>query len=140
MKRLREFIICVIILILNSTTLYSQDKIKMDLARYDDWPTIDANANIRSLYSSEPSIDFVLMGREWDHRIITYFFQNGTPDIAGNAEELAVRDAMEIWSNEADIVFLEVCTHAEADIVILFDDFAHGDPVRVLQVLAHLME
>lgn len=68
------------------------------------------------------------MGTEWDHRIITYFFQNGTGDIVGDGEQQAIRDGFALWSAQTDLAFLEVCNANVADIVILWDTFAHGDP------------
>ncbi len=110
---------------------FSQVKNQSNKTWYDDWPTIPANANINGYNSDKSNLspNYVLIGRSWDHRIITFFFQNGTPDIGGNAEEQAVLDAMEIWTNEADIVFMEVCNQADADISFLFDDFEHGDRI-----------
>ena len=100
--------------------------------QYDKWVTIESNANIRNASTNKSggvSPNFVLIGRQWNRRIITYFFQNGTPDIAGTNEQIAVRDAMVIWSNAVDLFFLEVCNQAEADISFLFAAGNHGDPI-----------
>lgn len=101
---------------------------------YDDWPII-RKSNDESKDNSVIKIDedsrtanFVPMGTEWDHRIITYFFQNGTGDIVGDGEQQAIRDGFALWSAQTDLAFLEVCNANVADIVILWDTFAHGDP------------
>ncbi len=94
---------------------------------YDDWPvTVESNAN-RRLISKDPGIDYVTIGTTWDHRIITYFFQNGTNDINGNNEQQAIRDAFALWSAQTDLFFLQVCSAAEADIVFSWGIFHHGD-------------
>jgi len=57
---------------------------------YDNFPTtVPSNANAGEfikLKGDEPVTNFVPIGTNWDDRIITYFFQNGTADIAGNDE------------------------------------------------------
>lgn len=70
---------------------------------------------------------FVLDGRDWDCRYLTYFFVNGTGDISGNNEEAAVRNAMASWSAVTNIDFIEVCSAAAADIRISWEDGDHGD-------------
>ena len=94
---------------------------------YDDWPvTVESNAN-RKLISKDPNIDYVTVGTTWDHRIITYFFQNGTNDIDGNNEQQAIRDAFALWSVQTDLFFLQVCSADEADIAFSWGTFNHGD-------------
>ena len=51
----------------------------------------------------------------------------GTPDISGDLEEDGVRDAFDIWQAETDIAFLEVCNANNADIVISWRSWNHGD-------------
>jgi hypothetical protein len=117
------------------TVLFGQDQEKSaarKLVQYDKWVTIESNANIRNASNNKSggiSTNFVLIGRQWNRRIITYFFQNGTPDIAGTNEQNAVRDAMAIWSNAVDLYFLEVCNQADADVSFLFAAGNHGDPI-----------
>lgn len=121
------------------TTLFGQEEKQSDkiLLKYDDWPTIESNAKIKDYIINKSdgiAPNFVLIGRQWDRRIITYFFQNGTPDIAGNDEQNAIRAAMAIWSNATDIFFIEVCTQAEADISFLFAAGNHGDPIPACEI------
>lgn len=76
---------------------------------------------------SNPQIgEFTLQGNSWDHRIITYFFQNGTDDIAGDQERQAIRDAFALWAAQTNLVFAESCA-ANADIVISWQTGDHGD-------------
>lgn len=96
---------------------------------YDDWPvTRSSNATINK-EPKNPSVNFVPIGTTWGHRIITYFFQNGTNDIDTNTELQAIRDGFTFWANETDLAFLEVCNANEADFVILWGSFDHGDSV-----------
>jgi predicted Zn-dependent protease len=78
--------------------------------------------------------------RAWDHTNLTYFFQNGTNDIAGNDEQNAVRAAFQIWADYAPLTFTEVTNANSADIVILWGAGNHGDGfpfAGVNGVLAH---
>jgi hypothetical protein len=81
--------------------------------RYDDLPDM---------------AEFVVDGRKWDHTNITYFFQNGTADIAGDGERQAIRDALNLWASVTILTFTEVTSAANADIVILWGEGSHGDP------------
>lgn len=97
-------------------------------AIYDDWPTtVPSNAERQPPSSWDVSINFVPIGTTWNHRIITYFFQNGTTDIAANDERQAIRDGFSFWAAETDLYFLEVCNAANADIVFLWGVENHGD-------------
>ncbi|HEY9403684.1 MAG TPA: matrixin family metalloprotease [Pyrinomonadaceae bacterium] len=80
--------------------------------RYDDLPD---------------SAEFTIDGRKWSYTNLTYYFQNGTADIAGNDEHQAVRDAFALWSNVTTLTFTEVYNPASADIVILWAHGNHGD-------------
>jgi len=52
---------------------------------YDDWPvTVESNANRNRSSTGDITVNFVPIGTTWDHRTITYFFENGTDDIVGN--------------------------------------------------------
>ncbi len=94
---------------------------------YDDWPvTVESNAE--ATQSLKDSITrFVPIGTIWDHRIITYFFENGTNDIAGNNERQAIRDGFALWAAQTNLYFLEVCFEVDADIAFLWGTFNHGD-------------
>lgn len=75
----------------------------------DDGPIIIKNKN-------RLIPEYVIHGNSWDHRILTYWFANGTIDIEGDNEKDAIRAAMSIWENQTDILFLEVCDSIFADI------------------------
>lgn len=91
----------------NSPRAYAQSSV-----RYDDLPDL---------------AEYVVDGRKWDHTNITYFFQNGTSDIASDGERQAVRDAFVLWSSVTSLTFTEVSSAAGADIVILWAEGNHGD-------------
>ncbi|MDT0677306.1 matrixin family metalloprotease [Autumnicola musiva] len=94
---------------------------------YDDWPTTRPS-NERIIQENDyPSLYFVPIGTTWNHRIITYFIDNGTNDIAGDNENEAIRDGFNFWSEQTSLAFLEVCDADEADIIILWATFNHGD-------------
>jgi hypothetical protein len=76
----------------------------------------------------------------WGRLNITYRFINGTTDIAGTAEQNAVRDAFQIWADYAPLAFTEVT--GTADISISWAVGNHGDGAAnafdgVNGVLAH---
>ncbi len=99
---------------------------------YDNFPkTIPSNANITrdDAITNGVITNYVPIGTKWNRRVITYAFQNGTPDIAGNNEQQAVRDGFALWAAQTNLAFLETCNLNAADIVILWGAFAHGDPV-----------
>lgn len=79
--------------------------------KYDDGPIITGT-------------NFVSVGT-WGRNNITFSFQNGTNDIAGNDERNAVREAFQIWSDYGNINFTEVTSNA--DLVILWGTGNHGD-------------
>jgi len=85
----------------------------------DDGPIIVPN---KIQYSPE----YVVQGNNWDHRILTYWFANGTEDIQDNLEQNAIRTAMSIWENQTDLYFLEVCDSIFADIIIMWGIADHG--------------
>lgn len=64
-------------------------------------------------------------GNDWDCRYVTFSFENGTNDIAGNAEHDAVRRAFNSWSQVAKLDFIEVC--AGGDIRVSWETDDHGD-------------
>lgn len=72
--------------------------------------------------------EFSTQGNSWNNRFITYFFQNTTNDIV--PQETAreqVRIAFRTWQQQTRLYFIEVCTAAQADIVILWGEGNHGD-------------
>lgn len=119
-----------------------QENSKSKKAIYDDWPiTVKSNAEKKNS-SSDVNVNYVPIGTIWDHKIISYFFENGTDDIAGNGERQAIRDAFAIWEAQTNLYFLEVCSASSADIVFLWETFNHGDSAPfdgVGNVLAHTL-
>src|ERR1044072_1715426 len=81
--------------------------------KYDNWP-------------DNPAANFVITGN-WNRTNITYYFQNGTADIANNDEWNAIRQAFAIWADYAPFTFTEVTSAGAADIVILWGTGNHGD-------------
>ena len=112
---------------------------------YDDCPkTIKRNADIGTVQNIDPANgyvapNFVLMGRSWNRRILTFAFQNGTPDIINNEERQAVRDGFALWAAQTNIAFIEVCDVATADMVFLWGQ-AHMETLYLyaLRESAHL--
>ena len=84
--------------------------------RYDDLP--DAPAGLAS---------YEVHGNSWSYNDLTYFFSNGTGDIAGTQEEQAFRDAFALWAGVTPLTFTEVNNAADADIIIMFATGDHGD-------------
>ncbi len=65
----------------------------------------------------------------WDHIHLTYGFENGTADIAGEeAEQQAVRDGMKLWADATPVTFSEVASEA-AEIRIRWATGSHGDEI-----------
>ncbi len=94
---------------------------------YDNFPTtVPSNAKVNR---DDVTTNYVPIGTQWNRRVITYAFQNGTPDIVGDGERQAVRDGFALWAAQTNLAFIETCNLNNADIVILWGAFAHGDPV-----------
>lgn len=130
-----------LVIVITTTSFVSLGQEKKAKILYDDWPTT-VNSNKDRLKNGDLTSYFVIIGTTWDHRAITYFFANGTDDITGNNERLAIRDAFSIWSASTNLAFYEVCTEQDADIVILWGTFNHGDAGPfdgVSGVLAHTL-
>lgn len=72
--------------------------------------------------------EYVIDGRNWGCRPITYFFRNGTDDIVDTDERTAVHDAFVLWQAATNLQFVEVPTASMADIEILWGAGDHGDP------------
>lgn len=91
--------------------------------------TIEAKTKDNSIVGKDEfTPNFVPIGTKWNHRIISYFFNNGTDDIAANNEQQAIRDGFALWAAQTDLAFIEVCNAIDADIVISWGTYAHGDP------------
>lgn len=131
-----------IVLNLSFLITFGFAQIKSKKVLYDDWPTTKTTNVREKNKSTGPTTSFVPIGTTWDHRIITYYFDNGTNDINANDETQAIRDAFALWANVTDLAFVEVCTANDADIVLLWGSFNHGDsgPFDGLAgVLAHTL-
>ncbi len=63
----------------------------------------------------------------WDKTRIAYFFANGTDKIAGETERDLVRTAFSLWAAQTPLIFTEVTSANEADIVIRWASGDHGD-------------
>jgi hypothetical protein len=65
----------------------------------------------------------------WNRSRITYEFDNGTADIPGNGEWDAVRQAFALWSDAANLQFVDLtgAANADADIHISWQTGDHGD-------------
>lgn len=68
--------------------------------------------------SNNIQLRYVIDGRDWDCRFLTYYFVNGTTDVADTAEHNAVLNAMDSWSAVTKFDFLEVWNAVDADIRI----------------------
>lgn len=94
----------IVLLLLITSSAISQIK-------YDDGPIITSG-------------NFVTVGT-WGRNNITFSFQNGTNDIAGNDEQNAIREAFQLWADYGNLNFTEVTTNA--DIVVSWGIGNHGD-------------
>ena len=107
----------ILIMLLCSVSVFSQTIQNSD----SDMVFLDGKPDKKKSNENVINPKYVIIGNGnnvWEDRIITYFFDNGTPDISGDLEEDGVRDAFDIWQAETDIAFLEVCNANNADIVI----------------------
>jgi hypothetical protein len=50
--------------------------------RYDNWPTLETNDRSKIISKQNNQPMFNPIGRSWNHRIITFSFQNSTLDIS----------------------------------------------------------
>ena len=73
----------------------------------------------------------------WDRRRLTFAFNNGTNDVAGQAEFQAVRNAFQTWAATVSITFAEVGVGANPDILIDWRDANDPDLSMVGGTLAH---
>ena len=66
---------------------------------------------------------YVTDGRAWNCRIVSFMFLNGTADIAADGERESVRQAFQLWQQQAGLIFREVFNENEADIRISWGNF-----------------
>ncbi|GAA4419489.1 hypothetical protein GCM10023187_53850 [Nibrella viscosa] len=114
------------LLIITTKSLTLGQGSKKESALYDDWP-VTVSSNLTQGKKNTNVSAYFSINRSWNHRILTYYFQNGTNDIAGDGERQAIRQAFDLWASQTDIAFLEVCNEASADIRILWTTGNHGD-------------
>lgn len=80
----------------------------------------------------------VYFGGRWDHHDITYFIDNFTADMAGEAN--VIQDAFDVWAAVTPLSFSRVFDRNAADIIVSWEIFNHGDGSAfdgVGSVLAH---
>lgn len=103
-----------------------------------------ANAQIYDNDALDAEDNFVVGGTSWASNTVTYFFVNGTPDIAGTtAERNAIRDAFDIWEEWTSLNFVQGSSAGNSDIVISWGAGNHGDDFPfdgVGDVLAHAFQ
>jgi hypothetical protein len=102
--------------------------ILVEYAHGQDIPYCGVNINNdNQAFISQNIEEFVPFGPfyTWNKKIITYYFVNGTEDIAGNEEFLVVKEALNKWQIKTDLLFIEACSPQSADMQIkwCFDDF-----------------
>ncbi len=67
----------------------------------------------------------VYFGGRWDHRNITYFIDNFTADMTGEAG--VVQDAFDVWADVTPLSFTRIFDSNAADIIVSWETFNHGD-------------
>jgi hypothetical protein len=78
-----------------------------------------------------PPNGFVTDGRAWNCRVISFMFINGTNDIAGDGEREPVRQAFQLWQQQAGLIFREVFNENEINYYNLNDSFIDDEEVSV---------
>ncbi|HVK19815.1 MAG TPA: RICIN domain-containing protein [Actinokineospora sp.] len=73
----------------------------------------------------------------WNKNALTYAFDAGTGDVAGDDERQAVRNAFITWSAAAPLAFREVATNQSPDLVIRWGNANCGDTDMTGGTLAH---
>ncbi len=70
--------------------------------------------------------EFVAFGTSWPRAIITYSFENSTPDLPVDVQRRIIREGFARWAAVVPLVFREVAANQPADIQISFVARAHG--------------
>lgn len=70
--------------------------------------------------------EYETSGTYWDHKIITFSLENGTSDIPDNDVIIGLRQALSLWQEFANLIFVEVCNSDEADIIFNWAIGDHG--------------
>jgi hypothetical protein len=78
---------------------------------------------------TEGDLSAAAFGTPWPRHSLTFAYANGTDDIEGIGERLAIRDAFDLWALATPLTFTEVSMGATPapDIVIAWAAGAHGD-------------
>lgn len=120
-NRIRTILLLASSLILACTLTIPTSSPSEPQYRYDDLP---GESNESEAISEYRAIS------KWDDLDITYFFENGTDQLAGDLERDLVRRAFTLWSDQTPLTFTEVSRIAEADITVAWAvrDHADGDP------------
>lgn len=84
-------------------------------------------ADYNPKYNNSSNSRFNLEGSSWDCRFVSYYFINGTFDIAGDGERDAVKRAFDSWSAITNLDFYEACSANDADIKIKWATGSHGN-------------
>lgn len=71
--------------------------------------------------------EYVLSGGRWGSMSVTYRFDSGTGDLAGDLERNIVRQSFDVWAAVTPLEFTEVTAPTEADIRISWVTGDHGD-------------
>lgn len=70
---------------------------------------------------------FVIDGRKWNHKNITYCFRELSGDLPADQLRQSIRDAFGLWAAASSLIFQEVGPQETCDIVIRFVSGSHGD-------------
>ncbi|MFF0097661.1 matrixin family metalloprotease, partial [Streptomyces canus] len=73
----------------------------------------------------------------WNRRTLTYAFDTGTNDVAGQQEFTAVRNAFQTWASVLGFTFTQVATTQNPDILIGWRPANDPDHSMVGSVIAH---
>lgn len=73
----------------------------------------------------------------WDRTSLTYAFDTGTADVAGDAEWQAIRNAFATWSASAQLSFRQVAVNQNPDILVGWRPANDPDHSMLGGVLAH---
>lgn len=91
-------------------------------------PPLAAESKEGLLYDDLPGgMSAYTITSRWSRTDLTYFFQNGTGDIADPGEREAVRQAFDLWSIYSPLTFTEGFSAATSDISVFWGAGDHGD-------------
>ena len=73
--------------------------------------------------------EFVVDGRKWSHKNLTYGIENTPPNLAMAETQSCLAAALQLWTDVTTLTFAEVPANGIADIQIKFVSSDHGDGV-----------